>query len=298
MKYFILSAIAAGAAVALFNCYSPSPRTTEEQIINDGGKVLRVGDRLTEYFVYGASPQTATKSLLAIHGAMTTGQLWKEHDQWGRENNVLIICPSLPGWGLSEPSYDASMNLTRTPKDWAENDALLLLKTLGFSSENKVHLVGASLGSIYAAALASSEKTSPLIANVMLYVAFAPPSMTNDPLLNSQLRVFSQMHSVPILARTFEKIVVLPLLRSSLPGDAGRSLKTQWEGLWKCTDDIYAPWDFPYQSLTQQRKVVVVSGKSDNLAPPHNQQALRTLIPGAQLVEYEGGHDDGVRKPH
>jgi hypothetical protein len=46
MFYFIASVVGAGVAVSMYNSFSPSPPIKEEQILKDGGKFLRVGDRL------------------------------------------------------------------------------------------------------------------------------------------------------------------------------------------------------------------------------------------------------------
>ena len=106
--------------------------------------------------------------------------------------------------------------------------AELLAATTG--ADERVHLLGASLGSIYAAELVSgTSAVADRINNVMLYVAIAPKSDGFDPLEGSELQVFSQMHRFPTAARLLEKHVFMPALRLLAGGDVARSL-TLWEG--------------------------------------------------------------------
>lgn len=295
LKY-LLPPLGAALFLALFNAFNPSPRISSTKILQDGGNSLLLpSGRMMEYFEYGASKDQAQHTLVALHGAMTTGKLWKIHDAWGIENKVRIISPSLPGWGLSEamPIY------TATPKEWANEDAIALLQQLGFSEQNQVHLMGASLGSIYAAALVSTPEATSMIKNVMLYVPFSPRTPEHNPLEGSQLKVFSQMHTFPTLARAFEKYVIVPLMRRFMDGDAKRSVLEQWEGLWKCTDDIYGGWEFDWKQIGNNggRKVIIVSGTKDDIAPPRNQEILNQGITGSVSVSYDGGHEAGIVNP-
>ena len=345
----LIASLAAGILVAYHNCFEPSRPVDRALIQAHGGSLVVVKgdgeseDRALEYFEFGAPAENATETVLLLHGALTTGQLWKIHDSWGKSHGVRIVAPTLPGWGLSETTpghHDGATDglhnakSTRmTPKKWATNDALFLLRQLGISESNPVHLVGASLGSIYAAALASSPASRKSIRNVMLYVAFAPvsargthqddaqqqqqpppPLLPHDPLEGSQLAGFSQMRRTLGVrwARTIEKLLILPLLRTFMEGDVARSIGHQWEGLWRCTDDIYEDWDFDWRSMTTTipsttssspsprvplRKVIVVSATKDDMAPTHNQHVLHREIQGSTLVEYDGVHDEGIRNP-
>jgi len=295
MRYlrFIVPSLSVGVIIVVRNSFNPSSRINKAQIARDGGHALSLPDnRLLEYFEFGACKEEAESTLLAIHGGTTTGQLWRIHDQWGKKNKVRIISPSLPGWGLSE-----AMPLTATPQDWASRDATFLLQTLGFNNENKVHLMGASLGSIYASALVCTPEAKHMIGDVMLYVAFAPKSKTHDPLEGSKLKIFSQMYTFPILARLLEKFIFIPLIKALLPGDVRRSVRNQWEGLWKCRDDIYGEWNLDWPKMSVGRKVIIVSGSRDGLVRPRNQIVLHESIHGSLLVSYDGGHEAPVMHP-
>jgi pimeloyl-ACP methyl ester carboxylesterase len=277
---------------AAMRAFTPSARVDTNgtnEIAKAGGQWFRLKDgRVVEWFEYGASLEEAKTTILALHGAMTTGKLWEAHDAWGREKLVRIIAPSLPGWGCSESDGNTS------PKQWAASDAVELLKET--KAGERVHLLGASLGSIYAAELlcAAGPKA---IGNVMLYVAIAPKSELFDPLEGSDLNMFSKLHGFnPTFARLLEKFLFIPLLRTIAGGDVARSLNL-WEGLWRCTDDIKNERSSFSSDLTSTRKVFVVSATQDTAAPPANQRRLIELIPGSTMITYEGGHDAAVRDP-
>jgi len=108
------------------------------------------------------------------------------------------------------------------------------------------------------------------------------------------------MRGYPSLKRIFENVIALPLLRLFVPrdSDVARSIAHQWEGASSCADVIYMPWRFDWTSLAQEgRKVVIISGRQDTAAPPHNQHRLHEKIIGSTLVEYDGEHDRGVKEP-
>jgi pimeloyl-ACP methyl ester carboxylesterase len=289
-----LGVVVASAAYIVSNAFSRSPTTDfKKQMILDKSNYFQVSEtKFLEWFEFGASSQEATFTLLFLHGAMTTGDLWRMHDAWAKENQVRIISPSLPGWGLSPLDPFES-----DPLDWATNDCFKLMKSLGFSASNKFHIVGASLGSIYAAKFALDPTTSPLVDKVMLYVSFSPSENGRNPLKGSQLEGFSTMHKWPLFARLLDKLLILPMLRSLLPGDGIRSVRYQWEGLWKCTDDISSPWPKNWRSMSKDHEVFIISGDTDDLAPVENQTFLHKEIIGSVLISYKGGHDDHLKKP-
>jgi len=288
----IIGAVGAAVYYAYLNCFAPSPRIKQSQIEESGGKfIVSPSGRLMEYFEFGSTKSEATSTLLLLHGAMTTGQLWQIHDNWGKQNKVRIIAPSIPGWGLSEHK---GIDIKNQPQEFIP-DVLALMKTK--LNIDKFHVAGASLGSIYAAQIAASPETSPMVLNVMLYVPIAPKSDTHDPLKGSPLKATSDMHKNPALARMIERYFFIPLLKNFiLPPDGKRSLH-QWEGLWKCTDDIYSEWLPSWRDMAKSRKVYVVGCKTDELAPPENQKVLMEGIEGATLIVYDGHHATGIEKP-
>src|SRR5688572_14330590 len=62
---------------------------------------------VVEYFLHGA--RTPTTWLIALPGAMTTGNLFAFLADWAREKCVGIIAPSLPGMGLSAFTLDREL---------------------------------------------------------------------------------------------------------------------------------------------------------------------------------------------
>ncbi|KAI9002489.1 Alpha/Beta hydrolase protein [Hyaloraphidium curvatum] len=282
------AAATSAVAYAVRATSAPSPRATERAIADAGGATLILpDDRLLEYFEHG--DRSSPRVLLAIHGAQTTGNLFALLDPWARRAGIRIVAPTLPGFGHSSFPHDGY-----SPKSWVR-DAEFLLGSLGI---REFDLLGTSLGSIHAATLAATIPAPFHVRNIALYVAFAPfePGV-HDPMLGSVLKMFSEMRPYATFKRLFEGCIVLPLMRTLMPaGDVSRSIATQWEGLASIADVIYAPWDFDYGHLAEGRKLIVVSGKKDNVAPPHNQKRLVETVPGAVLVEYDGEHDTSLKE--
>jgi len=296
--YVLTSSALLTFSYIIYNAFSPSSSITERQLkeqtdSNIHYHVLPDG-RIIEYFEYGSPKDTAKHSILFLHGVMSSGSLWRIHNQWAISNSIHIISPSLPGWGLSSKMWPLT---NKTPTLWATSDIYSLLTTLGYDSNNnnKIHVMGASLGSIFAVHLVAYHPE--LIKNVMLYVAFAPADKEHDPLELSSLKFNANTHRIPLFGRLLEKFIFLPIMRFLLPEEAMRSVSWQWEGLWQCTDIIYTNWDFKIENLSKDRKVFIVSGDKDEISPPENQKILHKKIPDSQLLFYHGGHDYGIKKP-
>jgi len=286
----LFSLLGAGALYAIATAFQASPSIRQDQIRADGGNVLNLRDkRILEYFVHG---DVAGKTvLLALHGAQTTGKLFSLLHDWAKSVGVRIIAPSLPGFGLTQ--YSANYRLEDWVLDMQELMAQLHIE--------RFHVLGTSLGSIHAAALACLYEPRQSVGNVQLYVAYAPADDADkhDPLQGSVLDMFGRMRRFPLFKRLFEKLLVLPLLRLLLPrdGDVSRSIRYQWEGIASCADVIYQPWRFDWKSMARGRQVIIVSGRKDTAAPPHNQLRLNKQIVGSQLIQYDGEHDRALKEP-
>jgi pimeloyl-ACP methyl ester carboxylesterase len=314
LKYAGLLSVASGCVIVAYSAataFTPSPRMSEESIVKDGGKTYRLSDgRMMEYFVHG-NP-TATSTLIALHGANTTGNLFQLLHQWGIDNNVRIIAPSLPGFGKSEPRYNSANVPSYDLLSWAQ-DTSLFLQSIQIDD---FYVLGTSLGGPHAAALASVFPDRARVRNVMLYVPLAPygdldatqPGGVYDPLNGSMLKSFGDMRSSPRKKRVIERLFFVPLLRAMSPagGDVARSVASFWEGAFTCTTVIYQPWMFPWKTLGTEvlpcaqaphRKVFIVSGTKDAVAPPHNQQKLAQDIVNSVLITYEGEHEYSIVHP-
>lgn len=265
-----------------------------DDIVRNGGKALTLSDgRLLEYFEHGASTATATTTLLAIHGAQTTGNLFHLVDGWARDRRVRVISPTLPGFGLTP--YAGPYQPDRMVND------LQHLMRHAAPEASTFYVVGTSLGSIPAAALASLDDR---VLGVELYVSFAPREHDHDPLKDSMLSTFAATRRFPTFKKLFETGFIWPLMKWFMPkdGDVYRSIRWQWEGLSSCADIIYAPWAFDWRSMATRkdggrRRVIIVSGSDDKAAPPHNQQFLHREIRGSSLVQYQGAHERSVVEP-
>ena len=209
-------------------------------------------------------------------------QAFRALHQWASAANVRIVAPTLPGFGLSGAVAGYSVEA------WVA-DAEALLEHLGISD---FHVLGTSLGSIYAVALASLHEPRASVRNVMLYVAFAPEDRGagHDPLGGSILESSGKLRTQPRLKHVLEALLMRPLLGALAPPETRRAIKWQWEGLADCARIIYAPWREPWRDLAEGRRVIVVSGTRDEVAPPANQRRLVAQIAGAELVEYDGLH--------
>jgi len=208
--------------------------------------------------------------------------------KWAKENNIHIISVSLPGWGLSDPIEPLNIN------EWAENDIYTLMTSLNFSKDNKFHLLSASMGTKFASAIASCEKTKEMVANVMLYVPFYPKTKSHDPLEGSIM--ITPLKIIPMIDYMFSRLFLYPLLRMFMNGDAERSIKYQTSGFMEGSDVISSNWDFDWKSMGEGREVYIVIGKNDEIAPNKNGKLLNQEIK-SKLIEYDGKHIDGIEKP-
>jgi len=181
-------------------------------------------------------------------------------------------------------------------EDWVQD----IQELLSHLQVDRFHILGTSFRSIHAAGLASLYEPQQAVGNVELYVAMAPlEANEHDPLQGSVLDIFGRLRRFPLVKRLVEKLIFLPLLLWFTPPDSDvhRSVSTQWEGCSSCADIIYQPWKFDWHKMAESRRVVIVSGRQDNVAPPHNQRRLHNQIVGSQLVEYDGNHDRGIIEP-
>jgi len=261
----------------------------------EGGQACVLPDgRIIEYFVFGAS-LPSPDVLLCLHGHNTDGKMWQFLDAWGKKNNLSIVAPSLPGWGLTtaRPGYHV--------EEWVKDVEYLLNEQLKIPA---FHVMGASLGTVHCAAAASLFEPAHKVRNVVLYVAFAPEDKAagHDPLKGSVLKGFSQLAPYPRTCRLLGKWVFNPMMRLFIPKDNNvwRSMRWQWEGAMDTTQLLFQPWPFPWKAIATRagnRKVTVVSGTKDTMCPPHNQKRLVENIARSVLVEYDGDHGLGLEKP-
>jgi len=233
--------------------------------------------------------------LVCLHGHNTDGKLWELLDAWAKQKQIAIVSPSLPGWGLTtaNPGY--------LLREWVLDLQCLLNDELKIPS---FHVMGASMGSAHAAAVASVFEPATSVRNVVLYVAFAPEDKAqgHDPFKGSMLKFFANMGPYPRFQRLFSKFLMDPLMRWFLPKDANtlRSIKWQWEGYMETCKLLSQPWPSSWTSMATRggsRKVTVVSGTKDSMCPPHNQKRLVDLIKPSTLIEYDGDHGLGLEKP-
>lgn len=291
--YWLAGAAAAATCYVVGTAFTPSKRISFQQIQSDDGKVFVTSDgRLMEYFIHGT--QNGKTALVAIHGAQTTGKLFSILHEWALNNDVMVVSPTLPGFGLTP------FKRLYTAREWVRD----LQELLAHLKVQRFHVLGTSLGSILAAATACLYAPREAVDNVLLYVAFAPECETHDPLKGSILAMFGNLRRYPLLKRLLEKIYFMPVLRLLVPkdSDVSRSIRYQWEGAAACADIIYQPWDFGWQGMAttaegRARRVIIVSGRQDVAAPPHNQHRLHKCIAGSELIEVDGAHERAIQEP-
>jgi pimeloyl-ACP methyl ester carboxylesterase len=283
-KWPIVAAFASFVVYAAATSFTPSPIATVAQIEAGGAHALKRDDgRVVEYFLHGAPLATAKCSILALHGAQTTGNLFSLLDDFAKDANVAIVAPTLPGYGLTTIIENPGSN-SAVATWFADMDALLTELKLA-----QVHLLGTSLGSIFAARLAAALPAEK-IGNVELMVAFAPATSDFDPLAGSILQQFAKMQGWS--KRLIERFVIIPMLRLvGRGGDVGRSLAHQWEGIASCTSWIMCDWSADLQRVAGRRKVIITSQNQDAAAPPENQRRLHAALPGSVLITAEGPHE-------
>ncbi|KAJ3354342.1 hypothetical protein HDU83_005497 [Entophlyctis luteolus] len=290
-----LSATAAYFGYLWLTAFQPS-RPSRKQIAASGGSLFELeNDRFLEYFEFGDTK--SSRVLLCFHGAQTTGNLFVILEKWALASKIRIVAPTLPGFGLT-PSLPPTMSGFQV---WVR-DVEHLLEHLHI---DRFYMLGTSLGSIYAQIFATTcqMKWKNQIQNICLYVGFAPFTPGEyDPLEGSILQVFGELRSRPLFKRMLERLLLIPILRWTSPrnGDTLRSIKWQWEGLYNSADIIYVERSFAglkELAVGGQRRVLIVSGSNDIIAPPHNQKRLCELITGAEFVSYEGAHERAILEP-
>jgi pimeloyl-ACP methyl ester carboxylesterase len=113
--------------------------------------------------------------------------------------------------------------------EWVRTDMQPLMRELGVGA---FHVVGASLGSPHAAAVAATYEPPAAVLGVELYVGFAPASAEHDPLEGSILKSMATLRAErPLTDRLLSRHVLIPMLSFFKRGtDVERALRWQWEG--------------------------------------------------------------------
>lgn len=155
------------------DAYEPFP-TAEQLAAQTSGRFFHPrpsdGGSL-EYCVYGSEEATARVWLL-VHGALSTGgmpTIFPHFDARMKELDVLVVAPTMPGWGASDPygplfDVDGAQWLKR----WAQ-DSMALMDHLGV---DKFSVSGLSLGGTPGlATAAAAQKQNRLVAMAPLIAA-------------------------------------------------------------------------------------------------------------------------------
>jgi pimeloyl-ACP methyl ester carboxylesterase len=183
--YFKLSATVLAAPHNPATTGLPYPSPDELLKYDEGGRYhKRSSDGLNlEYFsLFGASPSQsrAKTAVVFFHPSWSTGKTPCRFkfsavvpilDMFADTDHALI-CPSMPGWGASEP-YSQSTSPAEAHKNFAQ-DTADLLTSLGYS---QVYLVGWEFGAYNAHQLASFLLSSSASLTVSGLVAVSPPSL-------------------------------------------------------------------------------------------------------------------------
>ncbi|KAF0982038.1 hypothetical protein FDP41_011899 [Naegleria fowleri] len=159
------------------NHHHPLKKVAHGMIVKDetlrSQKLLKV----LEYFIYGHCATTLSsnetnnsRAILAIHGNGCTGSMFSQFEEMALKNDICIIAPTIPGWGLSLSLHAVTL------EEFSKLMKQLLVEEMKIA---KFNVIGASMGAPYAAAV--SAFLSSYVNNVNLFAPFGMKSVDNEP---------------------------------------------------------------------------------------------------------------------
>ncbi|KAG2388105.1 hypothetical protein C9374_000955 [Naegleria lovaniensis] len=132
--------------------------------------------KVLEYFMFGTCEnalreQRMSKVILAIHGNGCTGYMFSSYEDMALKNNICIIAPTIPGWGLSLSLHAVTI------EEFSKLMKQLLVDELKIVTQFNV--LGASMGAPYAAGVSAFLST--FVRNVNLFAPFGKKAIDNEP---------------------------------------------------------------------------------------------------------------------
>lgn len=121
------------------------PELQSDQFPNDQGRrhLLKHTSRIIAYEIYGDEASPAARTILFMHGTPGTRFFFsRSHAAYAATHNVRVLVPERPGFGLSTPFPERTLETTAS-------DTASLMDELDLE---KVHVVGYSAGGPYALA--------------------------------------------------------------------------------------------------------------------------------------------------
>eukprot|EP01094_Clydonella_sp_ATCC50884_P027775 TRINITY_DN8120_c0_g1_i1.p1 TRINITY_DN8120_c0_g1~~TRINITY_DN8120_c0_g1_i1.p1 ORF type:complete len:373 (+),score=93.34 TRINITY_DN8120_c0_g1_i1:219-1337(+) len=342
----LLAAVVGYAWFAAVQQRSPFP--TAEVLAAEGGLFFRRpsdGGR-SEFFASGVllagaplpvptpstlpGAETARHLVVFLHGSSSTGRsCLGAYDRLIPallEHHAALLCPSLPGFGASEPYADGTQrNLEAYMRSVAEDTAALVVDTLqrGVPHDVPVSLIGVSLGAEFAvAAAAALEERGVTVRGVSTAVAGLLPCAEFGGFPEHSglgTRIFSRLNSFEPVGRTMVAVLMAPMLgnvqgehlegaagfgrlsqeaRTALANDMRRSMQHTLVGTLHCTVHWMSAHDRPlpkhYRVVREKStaRLLLFLGSEDEVASRANSLFLQEQLPRAVLREFEGGHGE------
>jgi pimeloyl-ACP methyl ester carboxylesterase len=290
-----------------FDFYDESPIFEDTSILSKQNmKFLKLNDgRIMEYFS-NTLEKKPKNTILIFHDIYFTGKFCENYENFWRENEIQVICPSLPGWGYSDIN-----NGTIQHYDEDIEQLLTHLKISQFS------LFGIRMGAVYATLVAKSTKfkfyieklglISPLRAlkfekNVVDFFNGVVAS-SDESTAHTFLTMRGISHLLGYLTAKYIKSNNFAFMEQVIPEDwtvmthlkekefITNEMKRSIERSWKILA-LYLRWlTFEWNCEIQtEAEIFITSNSRDGVVSPPHQAFLKKCNTKSHLMEFDQTH--------
>ena len=253
--------------------------------------------RMLEYFRFG--DENSETYLLVLHGVMTDGSVSLRNNKIFKQLNLNVISPSLPGWGLSDPTKHNSFDNSSILDD--ATDIIELMNGLNITK----FMIGAwSAGAMYGLGIASIlgdtdriEKLGLFVPVSMYYGKCRPYKSDIETNIRYMLGLryirdvlgmitrytvslsFVEQQMIEQMSNKYENDENGRLKGTKIWNASKRSLCRSWIGLNTMSKYIVSDWnDINFKNVAKVEKILVTSNLNDTINVPTMQTCLQNLI--------------------
>lgn len=221
------------------------------------------------------------EALILLHGLTSNHHMLKQEMEYFK-HYFRVIAVDSRGHGKSEKPSSYTL-------DDHINDILALMDELGI---DKVNLIGMSMGTYVAQGVAVSVPDR--VKKMILVSGTTHAKRETEGLLAEHRDEIGHLNFEEQMGRLanhiFYNMEAVGKWLNSIPG--GLTPEQQ-----EIAADALANFDFRPKLENVKAETLVISGKHDELNPPHEGKEIADLIPGAKFVEFENsGHAPGIEE--